>query len=116
MIESQGTAAIKNIRTMINHLEKHPDDEASTIEIRNRPLLNGLCITDFGDDGAIFLAMPQYGPRDMDVTLHGKPSILAKVAFEKYFLHKIETGDTDPYYEKWMLHLIGVDRVTSKLN
>jgi len=101
---------------MINHLEKHPDDEASTIEIRNRPLLNGLCITDFGDDGAIFLAMPQYGPRDMDVTLHGKPSILAKVAFEKYFLHKIETGDTDPYYEKWMLHLIGVDRVTSKLN
>jgi sulfide:quinone oxidoreductase len=46
--------------------------------------------------------------------MHGKLAVMAKIAFEKYFLHKIETGDTDPYYEKYMLHLIGVDRVTSK--
>jgi sulfide:quinone oxidoreductase len=116
MIESQGTAAVKNIRTLINHEEKQTDkiDPDAPPELRNRPLLNGLCITDFGDDGAVFLTLPQYPPRKTDVTLHGKVAVAAKVAFEKYFLHKIRAGNTDPSYENLMLHLIGVDRVTSK--
>ena len=113
MIESQGTAAVKNIRTMIDHADKHADDLLE-VELRNRPLLNGVCITDFGKTGAIFLTVPQYPPRRNDVTIDGKIATLAKIAFEKYFLHKIESGDTDPYYETYMLHLIGVDRVTSK--
>lgn len=111
MIESQGTAAVKNIRTLINHEEKQMDTQP---ELRNRPLLNGLCITDFGDDGAVFLTLPQYPPRKTDITLHGKVAVAAKVAFEKYFLHKIRAGNTDPSYENLMLHLIGVDRVTRK--
>ena len=111
MIESQGTAAVKNIRTLINHEEKQMDTQP---ELRNRPLLNGLCITDFGNDGAVFLTLPQYPPRKTDITLHGKVAVAAKVAFEKYFLHKIRAGNTDPSYENLMLHLIGVDRVTSK--
>jgi sulfide:quinone oxidoreductase len=115
LIESQGTAAVLNIKTMMDHAEKDKDDESAGLpELSNRPLLNGLCITDFGDDGAIFLTLPQYPPRRTDITMHGKLAVMAKIAFEKYFLHKIETGDTDPYYEKYMLHLIGVDRVTSK--
>jgi len=117
MIESQGTAAVKNIRIMIDHSEKHKEEDEEAypqVELRNRPLLMGLCITDFGSDGAIFLTQPQYPPRRTDVTISGKLGTLAKIAFEKYFLHKIESGDTDPYYEKYMLHLIGVDRVTSK--
>jgi sulfide:quinone oxidoreductase len=139
MIESQGTAAVKNIRNMIDHAEKlhrhrqHQQDieggDASSsssssssvspsdaVELRNRPLLNGVCITDFGHDngGAIFLTLPQYPPRRTDITIERKIATLAKIGFEKYFLHKIESGDTDPYYEKYMLHLIGVDRVTSK--
>jgi len=118
MIESQGTAAVKNIRALINQEEKHKDGAdavaSSHPELRNRPLLNGLCITDFGEDGAIFLTLPQYPPRKTDITLHGKVAVAAKVAFEKYFLHKIKSGDTDPSYENLALHLIGVDRVTSK--
>jgi sulfide:quinone oxidoreductase len=124
MIESQGTAAVKNIRTLIEHAEKntakntdgnasHHDQSTTQPSLRNRALLNGLCITDFGGDGAIFLTLPQYPPRRTDITIHGKLATLAKIAFEKYFLHKIETGDTDPYYETYMLHLVGVDRVTS---
>ena len=109
LIESQGTAAVKNIREMIDH-----ENDSVKPELRNRPLLNGLCITDFGSDGAIFLTSPQYPPRRMDVTLHGKAAVLAKIAFEKYFLYKVESGDTDPYYEKYMLHLIGLDRVTTE--
>jgi sulfide:quinone oxidoreductase len=117
MIESQGTAAIKNIRTMIDYAEKHGDADTDTPplpELKHRPLLNGLCITDFGQSGAIFLTLPQYPPRRTDITIHGKVAVLAKIAFEKYFLHKVETGDTDPYYEKYMLRLIVVDRVTTK--
>jgi sulfide:quinone oxidoreductase len=113
LIESQGTAAVLNIKTMIDHTEKHEDEPTTLPKLYSKPLLNGLCITDFGDDGAIFLTLPQYPPRRTDITMHGKLAVMAKIAFEKYFLHKIETGDTDPYYEKYMLHLIGVDRVTS---
>jgi NADH dehydrogenase FAD-containing subunit len=115
MIESMGTAAVKNIKTMIKHTSNMSIDgkiDQSTIELHSRPLLNGLCITDFGDGGAIFLTLPQLPPRRADVTIDGRVATLAKIAFEKYFLYKIETGDTDPYYEKYLLHLIGVDRTS----
>ena len=103
MIESMGTAAVHNIQAMI---QANDND----IELPSTPKLNGLCITDFGSDGAIFLTLPQVPPRRVDQTIHGPIANLAKVAFEKYFLHKIESGDTDPYYEKYMLKFIGVDR------
>jgi NADH dehydrogenase FAD-containing subunit len=115
MIESMGTATVQNIKTMIQHMSNTSIDgkvDQSTIELHSRPLLNGLCITDFGDDGAIFLMLPQFPPQRADVTIDGRVATLAKIAFEKYFLYKIESGDTDPYYEKYMLHLIGMDRTT----
>ena len=93
--------------------EKDEEEGASPVKLHHRPTLNGVCITDFGNSGAIFVTLPQYPPRRMDVTVDGKVATLAKIAFEKYFLHKIETGDTDPYYEKYMLHLIGIDRIVS---
>lgn len=105
MIESMGTAAVKNIQDMI--LAERSGQERKA---KHRALLSGLCITDFGEEGAIFLTVPQVGPRKYDYTVFGKIGLLAKIAFEKYFLHKIETGDTDPYYEKYMLKLIGVER------
>lgn len=112
MIESQGTAAVKNIRAMIQHnAEDSKRVDNAILELPSVPLLNGICITDFGKDGAIFLTMPQYPPRRTDLTIHGKIAVTAKIVFEKYFLHKIKTGDTDPAYEKFMLHLIGMDRV-----
>ena len=103
-----GTAAIKNIKSILEYQKKHGNDEYP--ELHEKALLNGVCITDFGSDGAIFVTLPQLPPRRTEVTIDGKVATLAKIAFEKYFLHKIESGDTDPYYEKYMLHLIGVDR------
>lgn len=105
MIESMGTAAVKNIRDMIDD-ERHGKEPKA----KHQALLNGLCITDFGNEGAIFLTVPQVGPRKLDYAIFGKIGLLAKIAFERYFLHKVETGDTDPYYEKYMLQLIGVNR------
>ncbi|KAL7479476.1 hypothetical protein ACHAW6_005202 [Cyclotella cf. meneghiniana] len=116
LIESQGTAAVTNIRSMIDFMEqqKEANSKDGAPELTTVPTLNGLCITDFGGTGAIFLTLPQYPPRHTDVTVQGTVATLAKIAFEKYFLHKVESGDTDPYYEKYMLHLIGVDRVKDK--
>jgi NADPH-dependent 2,4-dienoyl-CoA reductase/sulfur reductase-like enzyme len=109
MIESQGTAAVKNILRMIEwEAADHPSKERADLHVT--PLLNGICITDFGDDGAVFVTLPQFPPRRLDVTIYNPAVIAAKVAFEKYFLHKIESGDTDPVYEKYMLKFIGVER------
>lgn len=116
-IESQGTAAVKNIRSMINYEISHQQDVVKgnpSIAMKVKATLNGLCLTDFGDDGAIFVTMPQMRPRRYDWTIEGKIATLAKIAFEKYFLHKIESGDTDPYYEKYMLKLIGIERTEAR--
>ena len=32
-------------------------------------------------------------------------------AYEKYFLHKVRTAKTEPYYEKTIVKLIGVERL-----
>lgn len=111
MIESMGTACVKNIQSLIYNTGNEESNTISKKPLIHTPKLNGLCITDFGDDGAIFLTLPQMPPRRTDVTIEGKIGTMAKMAFEKYFLFKIQTGDTDPYYEKHLLHLIGVDRV-----
>jgi NADH dehydrogenase FAD-containing subunit len=114
MIESMGTAAVNNIRDMIE-ANKHSGGPAQTTqELHHVPILNGLCITDFGHTGAVFVAMPQIPPRIHDYTITGTIGVLAKMAFEKYFLHKIQSGDTDPYYEKYALALIGVKRTVAK--
>jgi hypothetical protein len=80
----------------------------------SKAVLNSLCLTDFGNYGAISITMSQISPRRHDWTVHGKIATLAKIAFEKYFLHKIESGDTDPYYDKCMLKRVGVERTKEK--
>jgi len=100
---AKGTTAVKNIQSLMNASKMH-----------TKATLNAVCITDFGDDGAVFVALPQMPPRRFDYTIHNKAVTLAKATFEKYFLHKIETGDTDPYYEKYLLKLIGVDRTVEE--
>lgn len=93
------------MKVMMDYHKEHPNEKIDEkgIPLPYKPTLNGLCITDFGDDGAIFLTIPQIPPRRADYTIRGRVATLAKLAFEKYFLMKIETGDTDPYYEKYML-------------
>ena len=36
---------------------------------------------------------------------------LAKIAYEKYFLRKVRSAQTEPYYEKTIMKLIGVERL-----
>jgi len=36
---------------------------------------------------------------------------LAKVAFEKYFMHKMKQGTSEPIYEKYVLKMMGIERL-----
>jgi sulfide:quinone oxidoreductase len=73
-----------------------------------RATWNAVCLADFGDTGAAFVALPQIPPRNTTWAKVGKWVHLAKVAFEKYFLRKIRTGDTSPIYEKYVLEALGI--------
>jgi sulfide:quinone oxidoreductase len=39
---------------------------------------------------------------------------LAKVAFEKYFLRKMQKGTSEPYYEKMVMDMLGIVKLRSK--
>ncbi|MEY4059297.1 MAG: hypothetical protein RL551_536, partial [Pseudomonadota bacterium] len=36
----------------------------------------------------------------------------AKIAFEKYFIRKMKTGNSEPIYEKYVLKLLGIERLS----
>ena len=72
---------------------------------------NAVCLADFGDSGVAFIALPQIPPRNTNWASRGKWVHLAKIAYEKYFLHKVRKARTEPYYEKAVLRLLGVDRL-----
>jgi sulfide:quinone oxidoreductase len=69
---------------------------------------NAICIADFGDRGAAFVALPQIPPRNVTWAKEGKWVHLAKIAFEKYFLHKVRTGSLAPVYETYVLKALGI--------
>ena len=103
MIESMVTATAHNIRNLIDG--KEPDQEATW---------NAICLADFGDSGAAFVALPQIPPRNVSWFGEGKWVHLAKIAFEKYFLRKIKKGQTDPIYEKYVLKTLGITKLKGK--
>jgi sulfide:quinone oxidoreductase len=70
---------------------------------------NAICLADFGDTGAAFVALPQIPPRDVTWAKEGKWVHLAKIAFEKYFLRKVQTGSVTPIYEKYVLKALGIE-------
>jgi sulfide:quinone oxidoreductase len=100
MIETMVTATVHNIRNAIDG--KEPDQKATW---------NAVCLADFGDNGAAFVAIPQIPPRNVSWFKKGKWVHLAKVGFEKYFLRKMKKGYTEPVYEKYVLRLMGVTRL-----
>jgi sulfide:quinone oxidoreductase len=57
------------------------------------------------------VALPQIPPRNVAWMKKGKWVHLAKIAFEKYFLRKMKTGNAEPVYEKYGLRLLGIDRL-----
>ncbi|HMN57993.1 MAG: FAD-dependent oxidoreductase [Burkholderiales bacterium] len=72
---------------------------------------NAICLADMGDTGAAFVALPQIPPRNVNWFKKGKWVHLAKVAFEKYFIRKMKTGNSEPVYEKYVLKALGIVRL-----
>ncbi|MGE0106309.1 MAG: NAD(P)/FAD-dependent oxidoreductase, partial [Thiomonas sp.] len=70
-----------------------------------------ICLADFGNTGAAFVAIPQIPPRNVNWFGEGKWVHLAKIAFEKYFIRKMKKGNSEPIYEKYMMKLIGMERL-----
>jgi sulfide:quinone oxidoreductase len=103
MIESMVTAAVHNIRADI---ENNPKRETAT--------WNAICLADMGDTGIAFVALPQMAPRNVTWARKGKWVHLAKIALEKYFLHKMKRGVSEPYYEKVILMALGITKVESQ--
>ena len=104
MIESMVTATAHNIRALLD--EREPTETATW---------NAVCLADFGDTGAAFVALPQIPPRNMNWFAQGKWVHLAKIAFEKYFLRKMKKGTTEPVYEKVVMKAIGIAKLKQKV-
>jgi sulfide:quinone oxidoreductase len=103
MIESMVTATAMNIGLLLKG--KQPEHQGTW---------NAVCLADFGDTGAAFVALPQIPPRNVTWANKGKWVHLAKVAFEKYFLRKVKTGSVAPLYEKYVLSTVGIESLKSK--
>ena len=100
MIESMVTAIAANLALILEGRE--PTAEATW---------NAVCLADFGDGGVAFVAQPQIPPRNVNWASSGKWVHLAKIGFEKYFLRKVRKGESEPFYEKLALHVMGIRKL-----
>ncbi len=103
MIESMVTATAHNIRAELDG--KVPAEKATW---------NAVCLADMGDTGIAFVALPQIPPRNVNWFAEGKWVHLAKVAFEKYFIRKMKRGTSEPFYEKYVMNMLGIVKLKSK--
>jgi sulfide:quinone oxidoreductase len=103
MIESMVTAIVHNIKDVL-------DGKPAT----HKGTLSAFCLADMGNTGAAFIAIPQIPPRNVTWFAKGKWVHYAKVAFEKYFIMKMKWGNSEPFYEKSMLRMIGLNRLKDK--
>ena len=100
MIESMVTAIAANLALILEG--KEPTAEATW---------NAVCLADFGDGGVAFVAQPQIPPRNVNWASSGKWVHLAKIGFEKYFLRKVRKGESEPFYEKLAMHVMGIRKL-----
>jgi sulfide:quinone oxidoreductase len=100
MIESMVTATAMNIGSLLK-------GQAPAAQ----PTWNAICLADFGDTGVAFLAQPQIPPRNVNWSSKGEWVHLAKVAFEKYFLRKIRRGESEPFYERFLLDKLNIAKI-----
>jgi sulfide:quinone oxidoreductase len=103
MIESMVTATAENIGALLR-------GKPATSE----PTWNAVCLADFGDGGVAFVAEPQIPPRNVNWSSKGHWVHYAKVAFEKYFLRKIRRGESEPFYERFVLEQINLRKIKAK--
>jgi sulfide:quinone oxidoreductase len=57
------------------------------------------------------VAQPQIPPRNVNWSAHGKWVHLAKAGFETYFLGKLRRGESEPFYEKLLLEVLGIAKL-----
>ena len=100
------------IETMVTAICHNIADELAGKTVTAKGTWNAICLADMGDTGAAFVAMPQLPPRNVNWFKKGKWVHLAKIAYEKYFLSKMKSGNSEPIYEKYILKLVGLVRVT----
>lgn len=100
MIESMVTATAHNLGEIVRGKEP-----------TNVGTWNAICLADFGDGGIAFVAQPQMPPRNVNWSSSGKWVHLAKVGFEKYFLHKMRKGTSETFYEKAGMKMLGIDKL-----
>jgi hypothetical protein len=100
MIESMVTATANNIGA---RLRGKP--------ARTQATWNAVCLADFGDSGVAFVARPLIPPRNVNWAARGTWVHLAKVGFEKYFLRKIRGGQSEPFYEKFLLRQLNIEKL-----
>ena len=72
---------------------------------------NAVCLADFGDGGVVFVAQPQIPPRNVNWSAKGDWVHLAKIGFEKYFLRKMRRGESDPFYERFVLETLKIRKL-----
>ena len=100
MIESMVTALAHNIDALLRDQPVHAC-----------AAWNAVCLADFGDSGVAFVAQPQIPPRNVNWAAKGVWVHLAKVAFEKYFPRKIRTGESEPFYERFVLNRLDIQKL-----
>ena len=100
MIESMVTATAHNVGCL---LRGEAADAHAT--------WNAICLADFGDGGVAFVAQPQIPPRNVNWSAKGAWVHLAKVAFEKYFLRKMRAGQSEPFFESFVLRRLDMHKV-----
>jgi sulfide:quinone oxidoreductase len=100
MIESMMTAICHNLA-----------DELTGKPAVAKGTWNAVCLADMGDTGAAFVALPQIPPRNVNWFKKGKWVHLAKIAYEKYFMRKLKKGTSEPIYEKYIMGLLGINRL-----
>jgi sulfide:quinone oxidoreductase len=103
MIESMVTATARNLVQLLDG--ETPSHEATW---------NAICLADFGDGGVAFIAQPQIPPRNVNWASSGRWVHLAKVAFEKYFIGKVRRGESEIFFEKLALEMIGARKLKAK--
>ena len=97
------------IESMVSAICENVAADLAGKPVKARGTWNAICLADFGDTGAAFVALPQIPPRNVTWANKGKWVHVAKVAFEKYFLRKVKTGSVAPIYEKYVLSTIGIE-------
>lgn len=100
MIESMTTCIVENLLA-----------ELAGQTSKVYPTYNAVCLADMGNTGAAFVALPQNPPRNHNWAAMGKWVHLAKVGFEKYFIWKVKHGTSEPWYEKYMMGILGIHRI-----